>query len=121
LQWKKKNQHGQDQKDRKVQESVKREQVTQGPPTPRFVNQFKDLEVEEIPTEDEAEVEPEEPGKSDLPSAVNDGPKVSKAKAKGKSKKKAITQPLESYKFTSDTEIYYAVCFFIRDFLELRR
>ena len=86
----------------------------------KFANQFEALVVEPLASEDEVQLEEmanqyAEPTDNDGIPSVGAGPK-----RKGKAKRAAI-EPLESYKMTSDTESYFAVCFFVKDLINLRR
>ena len=85
-----------------------------------FLNKFGSLEVENLPTDDEAELEELVAGSRPSTTLPSDGPATSKGRGKGK-KRKAVPEPLSNYKITSETEIYFAVCFFIKDLMELRR
>lgn len=84
--------------------------------TIEFFNRFKGLDVDPLPVEEEEELEtiatktPEATSASDTPTV----------KPRGKGKKRR-TEPLENYKIKSETEIYFGVCFFVRDVLELKR
>jgi hypothetical protein len=85
-----------------------------------FLNKFGSLEVENLPKDDEAELEELVAGSRPSTTLPSDGP--ASAKGRGKDKKhKTVPEPLSSYKITSETEIYFAVCFFIKDLMELRR
>lgn len=97
--------------------TAKNARTPQEPEALKFANQFDELLVEDIPSDDEKEVE--ELAKSQVQIETNESA-TPKVKSKGK-KKKSPAAPLEDYKFTSDMDIYYAVCFFVKDFLELRR
>jgi hypothetical protein len=85
-----------------------------------FLNKFGSLEVENLPTDDEAELEELVAGSRPSTTLPSDGPASAKGRGKGK-KRKAVPKPLSRYKITSETEIYFAVCFFIKDLMELRR
>jgi hypothetical protein len=87
-----------------------------------FVNQFAKLDIEDLPSEDEVELEAMASGTK--PPMGSDVPPENIAAGKGRSKgkkRKVVPESLASYKITSETEIYFAVCFFIKDLLELRR
>ncbi|KAH6684301.1 hypothetical protein B0J14DRAFT_9457 [Halenospora varia] len=86
-----------------------------------FMNSFDKLNIDELPTEDEAELD-KMAGKQREETVST--PAVPRMASKSKSKRmrrKASAEPLERYKITSEAEFYFAVCFFVRDLLYLRR
>lgn len=89
-------------------------------PAFHFVNQFHALEVESLTTEEEAELELLVTRDTKAEDAV-DTTRAPTGRSKGKTKPRRIqTEPLEKYKVKSDTEIYFAICFFVRDVIGLR-
>ena len=88
-----------------------------------FMNKFDELDVESLPVEDEEALE-NLAMQDALPptevTATNQGAATAKSKRKSKSGR-VSTEPLGNYKIKSETEAYFAVCFFIRDVMHLRR
>ena len=92
-----------------------------------FENKFAGLEFHVTSSEGEAELE--ELAKQAASLAQNAtilegdaAPKGKDGKVKSKGKRQSVpVQPLDHYKIKSDTESYFAVCFFLRDFLKLSR
>lgn len=87
-------------------------------PAFQFVNNFAGLEVESLTNEEEAELE-QLVTQDTKP--LDDATQPAEAKSKRKSKPRRATEPLENYKVKSETDIYFAICFFVRDVLNLRR
>ena len=93
----------------------------------KFENKFAALEVSIATTQEEAALETLAKETSIFTSgtttpnaAAVDRQKDSKANANGKRSSISI-QPLENYKIKSETESYFAICFFLRDFLKFSR
>ena len=92
-------------------------------PAFEFMNRFDGLDVQSLPTEDEAALEklatqgaspPAEMASTDQPAATGKG----KLKAKSS---RIPTASLSNYKVKSETEAYFAVCFFVKDVMHLRK
>ncbi|CAF9943793.1 MAG: hypothetical protein ALECFALPRED_001335 [Alectoria fallacina] len=92
-------------------------------PAFEFLNKFDGLDVQSLPVEDEAALEKlamqgilptAEVAATEQPAVATNG------KRKGKSSRVA-TEPLDNYKVKSETEAYFAVCFFVRDIINLRK
>lgn len=96
-------------------------QKVEMPESVEFLNRFDKLDMEDLPSEDEAQLEELVPKPADLQEPTGIPPPTAKGKGKGKRRKGTVAEPLENYKIKSDIEVYFAVCFFVRDFLELRR
>ena len=92
-------------------------------PAMEFMNKFDGLDVQSLPIEDEVELE-ELATKGVSParevSATDQAPAAAKAKQKGKSSR-VPTKALNNFKVRSETEAYFAVCFFVRDVIQLRK
>ena len=92
-------------------------------PAMEFMNKFDGLDVQSLPIEDEVELE-ELVTRSVSPatevSATDQAPAAAKAKQKGKSSR-VPTEALNNYKVKSETEAYFAVCFFVSDVIQLRK
>ena len=86
-----------------------------------IVNKFEGLENEPLPSEDEVELEKLANGNKPSPEFfLPENAAPTRGRSKGKTRMVA-TEPLSSYKITSETEIYFAACFFIKDLNEVRR
>lgn len=96
-------------------------QKAEMPESVEFLNRFDHLDVEDLPSEDEAQLEDLIPKSADPQEPLGIPQPAAKVKGKGKRRKAAAAEPLENYKIKSDVETHFAVCFFVRDFLELRR
>ena len=96
-------------------------QKAEMPESVEFLNRFDKLDMEDLPSEDEAQLEELVPKPADAQESLGIPLPATKSKVKGKRRKGAAAEPPENYKIKSDIEVYFAVCFFVRDFLELRR
>lgn len=91
-------------------------------PAFEFMNKFDGLDIQSLPVEDEAALEKlamqgilptAEVAATEQPAVATNG------KRKGKYSR-VPTEPLDNYKVKSETEAYFAVCFFVRDIINLR-
>ncbi len=92
-------------------------------PAFEFMNKFDGLDVQSLSVEDEAALE-ELATQGASPTTEVTAPDQAAATAKGKQKGKSSrvpTEPLHNYKVKSGTEAYFAVCFFVRDVIQLRK
>ena len=92
-------------------------------PAMEFMNKFDGLDVQSLSIEDEAElVELVTRGASPATevSATDQAPATAKGKQRGKSSRDP-TEALNNYKVKSETEAYFAVCFFVKDVIQLRK
>ena len=88
-----------------------------------FMNKFDGLDVQSLPVEEEEALEDLATQDASPPTegtATNQGTPTAKNKRKGKSGR-IPTEPLSNYKVKSETEAYFAVCFFVRDIIHLRK
>ena len=92
-----------------------------------FENKFAGLEVPAVSCQDEAELEElakETPSLTGDTSTTNVAAAMSqeneRLKTNGK-RGRILVQPLEKYKIKSNEESYFAVCFFLKDYLKLSR
>lgn len=88
-----------------------------------FMNMFDGLDVQGLPVEDEMALEElATQGASPTQEVTATDPTAAIGKGKRKAKSKRIpTEPLNSYKVKSEPEAYFAVCFFVRDVIHLRK
>lgn len=94
-------------------------------PAFEFMNKFDGLDVQSLPVEDDAALEElaTQAGSPTLEMTATEQPAAAAA-AKGKRKGKSNrvpTEPLDNYKVKSETEAYFAVCFFVGDIIHLRK
>ena len=89
-----------------------------------FMNKFDGLDVQSLPVEDDAALE-ELATQTDSPTTemtATEQPAAAIAKGKRKGKSNRVpTEPLDNYKVKSETEAYFAVCFFVGDVIRLRK
>lgn len=88
-----------------------------------FMNMFDGLDVQGLPVEDEVALEElATQGAPPTQEVTTTDPTAGTEKGKRSGKSKRVpTEPLNSYKVKSETETYFAVCFFIRDIIHLRK
>ena len=92
-------------------------------PAFEFMNKFDGLDIQSLPTEDEAALEELATQRASPTTEAADpiqAAATAKVKRKGKSGR-VPTEPLSNYKVRSETEAYFAICFFVRDVIYLRR
>ena len=92
-------------------------------PAMEYMNKFDGLDVQSLPIEDEVGLE-ELTTKGASPatevSAIHQASATAKSKQRGKSSR-VPTEALNNYKVKPETEAYCAVCFFVRDVIQLRK
>ncbi len=89
-----------------------------------FMNKFDGLDVQGLPVEDDAALEELaiQAGSPTAEMTATEQPAAAAAKGKRKGKSNRVpTNPLDNYKVKSETEAYFAVCFFVADIIHLRR
>ena len=87
------------------------------------MNMFDGLDVQGLPVKDEVALEElATQGASPALELTATDPAAATVKGKREGKSKRVpTEPLNSYKVKSETEAYFAVCFFVRDVIHLRK
>ena len=89
-----------------------------------FMNKFDGLDVQSLPVEDEVALEQlatqSTSPANDVIATGQPAPAATKGKRKSKSGRVSV-EPLNNYEVKSETEAYFAVCFFVRDVISLRK
>ena len=92
-------------------------------PAMEFMNKFDGLDVQSLSMEDEAglaELATRGATPATKVGATDQAPATAKGKQRGKSSCDP-TEALNNYKVKSKTEAYFAVCFFVKDVMQLRK
>lgn len=92
-------------------------------PAFEFMNKFDGLDVQNLPIEDETALEELAVQGASLTkegTVIDQAAPPSKGKRKNKPSRVPL-EPLNHYKVKSETEAYFAVCFFVRDVIHLRK
>ena len=87
------------------------------------MKKFAGLDIQNLPVEEEAELEKlaiQGPTLETDVKTTQQQPTGAQGKRKGKSRRVAA-EPLDNYKVKSETKAYFAICFFVRDILNLRK